>query len=168
MGFFFEANMFKQALIKWIHSYQSDFNEEKYWRRRLYLQNKGGLKSKYYVIYCRRIEAKKNATTGIGLPGNCCKIKGKIWFPHGLCGIVIARNVRIGLGVTIFQHVTIAESNKYKYTIIQDNVVIGAGAVILNNVTIGKDAKIGANAVVICDVPDGATAVGVPARIIKK
>lgn len=168
MEFFSETNMFKQLLIKWLHSYQSDFNEEKYWRRRLYLQREKGLISKYFIVYCRRIEARKNATTGIGLPDNCCKIKGKIRFPHGLCGIVIARNVRIGLGVTIFQHVTIAESNKNKYTIIHDNVMIGAGAVILNNVTIGEGAKIGANAVVISDVPDGATAVGVPARIIKK
>lgn len=44
--------------------------------------------------------------------------------------------------------------------------MIGAGAVILNNAHIGKGAKIGANAVVVCDVPAGATAVGVPARII--
>lgn len=46
--------------------------------------------------------------------------------------------------------------------------MIGAGAVILNNVRIGAGAKIGANAVVTCDVPPGSTAVGVPARIIKK
>lgn len=46
--------------------------------------------------------------------------------------------------------------------------MIGVGAVILNNVTIGKGAKIGANAVVTCDVPDGATAVGIPAKIIKE
>lgn len=128
----------------------------------------GGVFSKYFVLWCRRIEAKKNASTGIGLPGNCCWIEGRIWFPHGLCGIVIARNCRIGKNVTIFQHATIAESNKYKQTVICDGVMIGVGAVILNNVTIGKGAKIGANAVVTCDVPDGATAVGIPAKIIKE
>lgn len=53
-------------------------------------------------------------------------------------------------------------------TIIEDDVRIGAGAVILNNPHIGKGAKIGANAVVIGDVPAGSTAVGVPARIIIK
>lgn len=74
----------------------------------------------------------------------------------------------IGDNVTIFQHVTIAESDKNKITIIEDNVMIGAGAVILNNAHIGKGAKIGANAVVLTDVPAGCTAVGNPARIIKK
>jgi serine O-acetyltransferase len=46
-------------------------------------------------------------------------------------------------------------------------VDIGAGAKILGSVTIGNHAKIGANAVVLCDVPDGATAVGLPAKIIE-
>lgn len=87
--------------------------------------------------------------------------------PHGLCGIIIARNVKIGKNVAIYQHVTIAESDKKKMTVIEDNVMIGAGAVILNNAHIGKGAKIGANAVVVGDVPAGATAVGVPARIIQ-
>ena len=88
--------------------------------------------------------------------------------PHGLNGIIIARNVKIGKNVTIYQHVTIAESNRCKYTIVEDDVMIGAGAVILNNVKIGKGAKIGANAVVTINVPPGATAVGVPAKIIKQ
>lgn len=77
--------------------------------------------------------------------------------------VVIGRNAMIGNNVTINQHVTIAEGNKSKRTIIEDNVMIGAGAVILNNSQIGKGAKIGANAVVL---PDYATAVGNPARII--
>lgn len=50
--------------------------------------------------------------------------------------------------------------------IIEDDVSIGANAVLLGNIVIHKGAKIGAGAVVLCDVPEGATAVGVPARII--
>ena len=114
----------------------------------------------------RRIEAKKSSSTGTGLAGNCCILESPLLLPHGLAGIIIARNVRIGRNVTIFQHVTIAESDKHKTTVIEDNVRIGAGAVLLNNPHIGAGAKIGANAVVVCDVPAGATAVGVPAKII--
>lgn len=65
-----------------------------------------------------------------------------------------------------FQHVTIAESNRMKQTIIEDNVCIGVESVILNNVHIGKGAKIGANAVVLKYVPAGAIAVGVLAHNI--
>lgn len=129
----------------------------------------GGVISRIFMMYIRRVEAKKCSSTGTGLKGNCCIIESPIELPHGLSGIIIARNVHIGHGVSIFQHVTIAESDKMKQTIIEDNVCIGAGAVILNNVHIGKGAKIGANAVVVNDVPAGATAVGVPAHnIIKK
>ena len=126
----------------------------------------GGVKNYVLILLCRRMEAKKCSTTGIGLSGNCCLMDGPLVLPHGLCGIVIARNVKIGKHVAIYQHVTIAESNKQKTTVIEDNVMIGAGAVILNNPHIGKGAKIGANAVVVSDVPAFATAVGVPARII--
>lgn len=159
---------FKEIIIRIIHNYQSAFNERKYWKRRLYVQKKGGVISCYYLMWLRRTEAKKCSNTGTGKPGNCCIFEDKAWFPHGLSGIIIARNVRIGRNVTIFQHVTIAESNKKLNTIIEDNVMIGTGAVILNNVKIGFGAKIGANAVVTNDVPAGAIAVGVPARIIKK
>lgn len=120
------------------------------------------------LLIVRRVERRKCSNTGLGLPGNCCYIKSPLILPHSLNGIIIARNVEIGENVAIYQHVTIAESDKLSKTIIEDNVIIGAGAVILNNPTIGKGAKIGANAVVVGDVPKGATAVGVPAKIIMK
>ena len=104
----------------------------------------------------------------MSLKDQCCKIESPLILYHGLNGIVLAQNTRIGKNVTIYQHVTVASDNPRKLTVIEDNVVIGAGAVILNNVHIGKGAKIGANAVVVCDVPEGATAVGVPARILYK
>ena len=52
--------------------------------------------------------------------------------------------------------------------VIGKNVVIGARAIILGNVKVGDNAKIGAGSVVLCDVPENSTAVGVPARVIKK
>lgn len=126
----------------------------------------GGVKRKIAVLLCRRIEAKKCSTTGTGPIGNSCMLKEPLILPHGLSGIVLARNVEIGCHVAIYQHVTIAESDKQKRTIIEDNVTIGTGAVLLNNPHIGNGAKIGANAVVLTDVPAHATAVGIPARII--
>lgn len=130
--------------------FEKDFNERLYWKRRQYVQShtKGIL---YYIrmILLRRTEARKLCSTGLGLPGNCCQINGKLKLYHGLNGITIARNVIIGKNVTIFQHVTIAEPDKNKKTIIADDVMIGAGAVIMNNVSIGRGARIGANAVVL-------------------
>ena len=104
----------------------------------------------------------------MSLKNQCCKIESPLILYNVLNGIVISQNTRIGRNVTIYQHVAVASDNPRQLTVIEDNVVIGAGAVILNNVHIGKGAKIGANAVVVCDVPEGATAVGVPARILLK
>lgn len=154
-----------RLLIYW---YQFDMNYKLYWNLRMKVQNMKGLKRFFLMAYLRRLESKRNSTTGIGLEGNCCLIKSPINMPHGMIGVVIARNVRIGDNVTVNQHVTIAEGSKEKITIIEDNVMIGAGAVILNNSKIGKGSKIGANAVVLQDVPANSTAVGNPARIITK
>ena len=127
-----------------------------------------GVKRILAMLYLRRLEARRNSTTGIGKKGNCCIIQSSIIMPHGMICVVIGRNVIIGKNVAINQHVTIAEADKSKTTVIEDDVMIGAGAVILNNAHIGKGAKIGANAVVLDDVPAFATAVGNPARIILK
>ena len=81
---------------------------------------------------------------------------------HGI-GIVLHQNSVIGSGSTIYQNVTLGNANGPK---IGKNCVLGAGCVILGDIVIGDNCRIGANAVVLKDVPDGATAVGVPARII--
>ena len=141
-----------------IYSFQTRFNEKKYWKKRNYCQNHDNIISHLLLINLRRIENTQCANTGLGLgrPGKpMCRIDGKLNLPHRLNGIIIARNVKIGKNVTIFQHVTIAEENPNVETVIEDDVVIGAGAVILNNAHIGKGAKIGANAVVTHDVPGG-------------
>lgn len=90
--------------------------------------------------------------------------------PHQGLGVVIGPKVVIGDGVTIYQNVTLgAKANGKEYTapVIGDNVVIGAGACILGNVRIGNNVRVGANAVVLSDVPDDCIAVGAP-TIIKK
>jgi serine O-acetyltransferase len=81
-------------------------------------------------------------------------------------GIVINSSVQGGRGIFIEHQVTIG-AEKQQVPVLGNNVFIGAGAKILGAVRIGNDVKIGANAVVTKDLPDGATAVGIPARVIK-
>lgn len=84
-------------------------------------------------------------------------------------GIIIHRRAVIGNNVLIGAHVTIGgRSSHHNVPIIEDDVVIGNGAKVLGPITIGRGAQIGANAVVITDIPPGALAVGVPARIIER
>ncbi len=73
--------------------------------------------------------------------------------------------------VLIYQGVTLGgvSLNKGKrHPTVRSNTVIGSGAKVLGNITIGRNSKVGANSVVVCDVPDNSTAVGVPAKIIKR
>ena len=82
-------------------------------------------------------------------------------FSHCM-GIVIAPGARLGSRVKIRQQVTIGSG----HAVIGDDVEFGAGAKVIGSVRIGNRAKIGANAVVVHDIPDDATAVGVPARVV--
>ena len=84
--------------------------------------------------------------------------------PHSV-GIVLHQTSVIGKRCCIYQNVTIGNANGPK---IGDDVIIGANAVILGNITIGSEARIGAGAVVVKDVPEGVTVVGVPAKIIER
>ncbi|WP_177161455.1 serine O-acetyltransferase [uncultured Fusobacterium sp.] len=161
----------KKLLRKLLLIYETRIDFEKYWKRRMAIQNlSGGVLKKIYIILLRRQESKFNSSTGIGLgtkESPCCTFKQPAYLPHGLYGIVIARNVIFEGKVSIYQNVTISEADKTKKTFIGNNVMIGAGAIILNNSRIGNNVKIGANAVVVQDIPDNCSAVGVPARIIK-
>lgn len=92
-------------------------------------------------------------------------IAGGLYIAHPI-GCVLSPK-RIGKNCTIIHSVTIGMRNEWAFPEIGDNVFIGAGARILGGIRIGNNAVIGANAVVIHDVPDGATVVGIPARIVK-
>lgn len=86
--------------------------------------------------------------------------------PHFGLGVSIHPAARIGENCTIYQNVSICCGEGQKAPEIGDHVLIGSGAMIAGGVRIGNNCSIGANCIVDCDVPDNATAVGVPCRII--
>ncbi|WP_258237602.1 MULTISPECIES: serine O-acetyltransferase [Arcobacteraceae] len=94
----------------------------------------------------------------------------RVFIDHGI-GVVIGETTIIEDDVLIYQGVTLGgvSLNKGKrHPTVRANSVIGSGAKVLGNITIGVNSKIGANSVVISDIPDYSTAVGIPAKIIKK
>lgn len=93
------------------------------------------------------------------------QISSDLKLPHPV-GVVIHRDSRIGSGCMIMQLVTVGTLADGAAPSIGNGVYIGAGAKVLGGITIGDNAKIGANAVVLIDIPENATAIGVPARII--
>jgi len=107
--------------------------------------------------------------TGIEIhPG--ARIGDRVFFDHAM-GVVVGETAEIGDGCTIYQGVTLGGTSLYKgvkrHPTLGRNVVVGAGAKILGGFEVGDNAKIGSNAVVTKPVPAGATAVGIPARIIE-
>ncbi len=107
--------------------------------------------------------------TGVEIhPG--ARIGRRFFIDHGM-GIVIGETADIGDDVTLYHGVTLGGTswNKGKrHPTLEDGVIVGAGAKILGPFTVGAGAKIGSNAVVTREVPPGATAVGIPGRVIVK
>lgn len=107
--------------------------------------------------------------TGIEIhPG--ATIGRRFFIDHGM-GVVIGETAEIGDDVTLYHGVTLGGTswNKGKrHPTLGDGVVVGAGAKVLGPITVHAGGKVGSNAVVVKDVPPGATAVGIPARIIEE
>jgi serine O-acetyltransferase len=105
--------------------------------------------------------------TGIEIhPG--AKIGRGLFIEHGM-GVVIGETAEIGDNVTIYHGVTLGGTGKDKgkrHPTLGNNVVVGSGAKVLGPIYVGNGARIGANSVVLKDVPDYATAVGIPAKNI--
>lgn len=125
-------------------------------------------KHKFYFL-ARWISERTKRKTGIEIhPG--AKIGKCLFIDHG-SGVVIGETTVIGDNVVMFHDVTLGGRGNDKgkrHPTIKDNAYIGSGAKILGNITIGKNSKIGANAVILDDVPDNCTAVGMPGRIVNK
>lgn len=111
--------------------------------------------------------------TGIEIhPG--ATIGRRLFIDHGM-GVVIGETAELGDDVTLYQDITLggispsvnsaAQVNTKRHPTLRDRVIVGAGAQVLGGITVGEDAKVGANAVVVSDVPAGALAVGIPAKV---
>lgn len=107
--------------------------------------------------------------TGIEIhPG--AQIGKNLFIDHGM-GIVIGETAEIGDNCTIYHQVTLGGTGKDKgkrHPTLGNNVLVSTGAKVLGPITIGDNSKIGANAVVLHSIPENSTAVGIPAKIVKK
>ncbi len=116
----------------------------------------------------RLIAAFARAVTGIEIHP-AAKIGDGFFIDHGM-GVVIGETAEIGADVTLYQGVTLGGTGfatGKRHPTVQDNVTIGSGAKLLGPITVGHGSKIGANSVVIHDVPPNSTVVGNPGRPVR-
>ena len=122
---------------------------------------------KWFTI-ARIISQRARHKTGIeSHPG--AQIGKGLFIDHGM-GVVIGETTVIGDNCLLYQGVTLGGTGKDKgkrHPTLGDNVMVGAGAKVLGPINIGNNVKVAANAVVLKDIPDNCTAVGVPARIAR-
>ena len=124
--------------------------------------------SKHYFS-ARLVSQTARALTGIEIhPG--ATIGKSFFIDHGM-GVVIGETTEIGDGCTIYQGVTLGGTGKdvgKRHPTLRDNVMVGAGAKVLGPVVIGSNTKIAAGAVVLREIPEGSTAVGIPAKVVRR
>jgi serine O-acetyltransferase len=124
------------------------------WRRNLKLLARWG---SHILRFLTGIEIHPGATIG-----------HKFFIDHGM-GVVIGETAEIGTDVTLYHGVTLGGTSLQKgkrHPTLEDNVVVGAGAKILGAITIAAGSRIGANAVVVKDVPQNSVVVGVPGQVV--
>lgn len=125
------------------------------------------IKKRYFIA--RLISQISRFFTGIEIhPG---AVIGKGFFIDHGNGVVIGETSVIGDNVMIYHQVTLGgtgnEKGAKRHPTVGDNCIIGSGAKLLGNINIGKNSKIGANAVILTDVPENATVVGIPGLVKK-
>ncbi len=122
-----------------------------------------------YTVAARLISQTAKFFTGIEIHP-AAKIGSGLFIDHGT-GVVIGETAEIGDNCTLYQGVTLGGTGKdlgKRHPTLGNNVMVGAGAKILGPFKVGDNAKIAANAVVLSEVPSDSTAVGIPARIVKR
>src|SRR5579864_4350955 len=120
-----------------------------------------------FFLLARWLSQVARFLTGIEIhPG--AQIGRRLFIDHGL-GVVIGETAIVGNDVTLYQGVTLGGTGKEqgkRHPTIEDNVVIGGGAKVLGNITVGRNCRIGAGSVVLRNVPENSTVVGVPGHIV--
>ena len=162
--------MFDQLREDW-KTYDRDISRQGFWVMCVYRFGNwrygirpAWLRKPFSLLY-RLLRTASQIATGIEL--HCETRVGRRLLIEHFGGIVVSGDAVIGDDVVIRQGVTIGlrSTGKRGAPTIGDRVDIGAGAKLLGNIRIGNDAVIGANAVVLSDIPDGALAVGIPAVV---
>lgn len=122
-----------------------------------------------FVLLARLFSQLSRFLTGIEIhPG--AQIGEGLFIDHGM-GVVIGETTEIGDNVTLYQGVTLGGTGKEKgkrHPTVGSNVVVSSGAKVLGSLNIGDNVKIGAGSVVLRDVPDNCTVVGVPGKVVKQ
>ncbi len=127
------------------------------------------LYNKGHKFIATRISNKTRRKYGIEIHP-AAQIGNGVFIDHGM-GVVIGETAIVGDNCTIYQGVTLGGTGKDKgkrHPTLGNNVLVGCGAKLLGNFTVGDNAKIAANAVVLSDVPENCTCVGIPARIVRR
>ena len=120
-------------------------------------------------LIARYLSQRARHKTGVEIHPGATIGKG-LFIDHGM-GVVIGETTEIGDNCSIYQGVTLGGTGKdlgKRHPTLGDNVMVGAGAKVLGPFTIGDNSKIAAGAVVLKEIPDDATAVGVPARVVRQ
>jgi serine O-acetyltransferase len=130
-----------------------------------------------HILYKKSFKRLARAIMGISqfitnIDIHPCAIIGRRVFLDHAFGVVIGETTIVGNDILIYQGVTLGGVNlnrgQKRHPTVLDGSVIGAGAKVLGDITIGKNSRIGSNSVVVNSVPENCTAVGIPARVIKK
>src|SRR5580698_7180008 len=123
--------------------------------------------NQHFFLLGRLLSQFARFLTGVEIhPG--AQIGRRLFIDHAI-GVVIGETAIVGDDVTLYQGVTLGGTGKEhgkRHPTIEDNVVVGGGAKILGNITVGRNCRIGAGSVVLRNVPEDSTVVGVPGHII--
>ena len=155
------------SVTRWLMSWMGGYNHAKYWRRRSIIidpSNRTNVFIKmYYLFWIKRKDSRYHCSFDTSFHRGA-QFATPPYLPHGPYGIIVGADAQVGAHCILYHQVTIAGGN----VIIGDCTELGAGAKVLPDVNIGSHCHVGANAVVVEDMPDYSTCVMQKPRIILK